>query len=166
MTEIGLKVFYLRTRVRKTSQQKMADHLRVRQATLSNIERGRSQPTTSLLVEFCKYFDVTPTYLVDDERGIPPQPTDRWSLRDTVVTAGMWIEAPSDSLVRLDSDKVLCPLLPGEGFYDEEAKSEREHTSIDEVRELYQARLKQERALTRELRKELQAHPGRRPPKE
>jgi len=165
LTEIGLKVFYLRTRVRRTSQQRMADDLRIRQATLSNIERGRSFPTTALLVELCKYFDVTPTYLVDDERGIPPQATDRWSLRNTVVTAGMWIEAPEDSVVHLENGKILCPLLPGESFYDDEAKSERETASVDEVEELYEARVEEEKALARELAKELQAHPQRRPPK-
>ena len=112
MARIGLKIFYLRTRVRQLSQQKMADAIGIRQATLSNIEQGISQPTTPLLLELCKYFDVTPTYLVDDARGVQPLPSERWSQRNALVAVGMWIEAPRVDVVDRGDGNVLCPLLP------------------------------------------------------
>ena len=136
MARIGLKIFYLRTRVRQLSQQKMADAIGIRQATLSNIEQGISQPTTPLLLELCKYFDVTPTYLVDDARGVQPLPSERWSQRNALVAVGMWIEAPRVDVVDLGDGNVLCPLLPKEAFYDEEAKAEREKQSRRTVKKL------------------------------
>lgn len=163
MARIGLKVFYLRTRVRDISQQQLADDLGIRQATLSNIERGTSLPTMPLLLELCKYFDVTPTFLIDEERGVVPLPSDRWSLRNSLVTAGMWIEVPKRSLIDLGAGKVLCPLLPGEAFYDDEARQQRVKDKRVKVLEaLYDARRSQERALVRALKGELQAHPQRR----
>jgi len=165
LARIGLKVFYLRTRVRKQSQQKMADTIGVRQATLSNIEQGVSQPTTALLIELCKYFDVTPTYLVDEARGVEPLPSERWSQRNSLVTAGMWIEAPKTAVVDLGDGKMLCPLLPQEAFYDDEAKSEREGRSKEGVKKLQQKRRGRERSLERMLQGELRAHPLRRKPK-
>ena len=160
MARIGLKIFYLRTRVRKVSQQQMAGELDIRQATLSNIERGLSLPSTPLLVELCRYFDVTPTYLIDEDRDILPLPSERWSIRNSLVTVGMWIQAPKKSVVDLGDGKLLCPLLPGEPFYDEEAKERRAADQPQEA--LAKRRRREERALLRALQGELREHPQRR----
>lgn len=165
MARLGLKIFYLRTRVRQVSQQQLADDLGVRQATLSNIERGSSQPTVPLVIELCKYFDVTPTYLIDDDHGLVPLPSDRWSVRDSLVTAGMWIEAPKKALLDVGKGKVLCPIVPGEAFYDDEARRQRQRDREAELEALYESRRKQERSLVRVLQGELRAHPQRRRPK-
>lgn len=119
------KLFYLRTRVRRQSQAAMAAALGLRQASISHFEQGLSAPSSTLLLELAKYFDVTPTYLLDDERGLVPAPTDRWSLRTALLTTGMWVEAPERALVTLPGGKVLCPLLAGEAFFDAEAAAAR-----------------------------------------
>lgn len=162
MARFAHKLFYLRTREREISQARLAHDLGIRQATVSCLEQGLSQPTGPLIVELSKYFDVTPTYLLDDDRGVIPMRTDRWSMRNALVTAGMWVEAPSQALVPLPQGKTLCPLLPGEGFYDDEAKQIREALQGDEVtgvamRHRRAAKKRQEHALIRSIRTELRA---------
>jgi transcriptional regulator with XRE-family HTH domain len=161
LARIGLKIFYLRTRVRRISQQEMADVLGVRQATLSHIERGTTLPTYALLLELCRFFDVTPTFLMDDERGVIPATSDRWSMRGALLTAGMWIEAPRDRLIGLGDGRVLCPLLPGENFHDEDAKEARLREKA-EVDRLAEERDALERLLVRTMQGELRRHPRRR----
>src|SRR5690606_24196595 len=56
VAKLGLKVFYLRTREKRWSQQQVADALGVRQATLSHIEQGRSLPNCALLRALCEFF--------------------------------------------------------------------------------------------------------------
>ena len=166
MARIGLKLFYLRTRVRKISQQELADTIGVRQATLSNIERGTSLPTCPLLLELSRFFDVTPTFLLDDERGVRPHASERWSQRDALVTTGMWVEVPIDQIVKLDANKAVCPLLPSESFYDDEAKQRRQDEAARvakrAVAKLRQERTRDDLALAEALEGELAKHPQRR----
>ena len=166
MARLGLKVFYLRTRERKLSQQAVADQMNVRQATLSNIERGLSLPSAPLLVELCKFYDVTPTYLLDEDRGVVPLATERWALRDAMATVGMWIEVSKDSVVELEDGKLLCPLEFGESFYDEEARATRQSVPGPEARRQLEERQESLRArdaeLVETLDAELRAHPRRR----
>lgn len=125
MASIAYKLFYLRTRVRKLSQAAMAEALGLRQASISFFEQGVSLPGAETLLELARFFDVTPTYLLDETRGLVVQPIDRWSLRNAHLTTGMWVEAPKNALVTLADGKVLCPLLAGESFYDGEAMEAR-----------------------------------------
>jgi transcriptional regulator with XRE-family HTH domain len=161
-----MKVFYLRTRERNLSQQAVADAMGVRQATLSNIERGQSMPSAALLVELCKFYDVTPTFLLDEERGVVPVTSERWSLRDALATVGMWVEASRDALVELPDGKVLCPLESGEEFYDEDARRVRQSNGHPagraEMDAHLDARREQETALEQVLERELRTHPRRR----
>lgn len=164
MTRLGLKVFYLRTRERQLSQQSVADLMGVRQATLSNIERGVSLPSMPLLVELCRFYDVTPTFLLDEARGVMPLQSERWRMRDALATVGMWIEVAKDSTVDLGDGKVLCPLRAGESFYDEEARDLRlknGHVS-GSLDELVESRRRDESELERLLDQELRTHPRRR----
>ncbi|MCA8970890.1 MAG: helix-turn-helix transcriptional regulator [Planctomycetes bacterium] len=164
MARLGLKVFFLRTRREQLSQQDLASKLGVRQATLSNIERGRMLPTLPLLLELCRFFDVSPNYMLDDDRGVEPRQTERWSMRNTLVTTGMWIEAPRDVLRNLHGDKVLCPLVPGEQFYDDEARVRREQAdSRAAVERLEAARRRDSVELEELLDRELQLPPRARP---
>ncbi len=167
MVRIGLKIYYLRTRVRAISQAHLADRLGVRQATVSHIERGRSEPTLALLLELCRFFDVTPTYLIDPDRGLPLRPTDRWALRDALVTVGMWIEVPESEVESAGPGRVFAPLLPGQVFYDEEAHEAVTdmETAEARLRHLEERRLEdQERShdLEQEIEAELREHPRRR----
>jgi len=170
LARLGLKIFYLRTRERKLSQQAVADSMGVRQATLSNIEQGVSLPSAPLLLELCKFYDVTPTFLVDDDRGVVPFPTERWRLRDALVTVGMWVEVSKDDVVHLGDGKLLCPLKPGESFYDDDARRAREKAgrgrSQRELKALFADREDEEKSLVRALNGELRTHPRRRRPKE
>ncbi|HMQ21177.1 MAG TPA: helix-turn-helix transcriptional regulator [Planctomycetota bacterium] len=160
MARLGLKIFYLRTRDQKLSQQELADRLGVRQATLSNIERGRMLPTLPLLIEFCRYFDVTPNYLLDEERGVEPLPTERWSMRNHLVTTDMWVEVKASEVRRLPDGKLLCPLLPGESFFDDEARERREaDITRASVQELETERARKRRALEAALDAELEMPP-------
>lgn len=160
VARLGLKIFYLRTRVREISQQELADTLGVRQATLSNIERGLALPTVPLLVELSRFFDVTPTFLLDDARGVQPRATERWSARNGLVTSGMWIEAETKNAVRLSDGKLLCPVSAGEAFYDDEAKQRREESDADNLlKSLFRTRKRAEQNLAKALRAELEKHP-------
>ena len=163
MARIGLKLFYLRTRERNRSQQVVAGELGIRQATLSNIEQGVSQPTSALLLELCKYFDVTPTFLLDEDRDVVPLPPERWGARNALVTTGMWVEVPADKVIKARDGRPLCPLLPGEPFYDAEAAELRavggtKGAGRADLQGLGDERRKQHRALVRALEDELKSH--------
>lgn len=160
MVRLGLKVFYLRTRVCEMSQQELADTIGVRQATLSNIERGSAMPTLPLLIEFCRYFDVSPSYLIDDARGVEPRPTERWSARDGLVTSGMWVELDRKDSKLLPDGKLLCRLAAGARFYDDEARQRREAANASkQIKALRASRRRKESALEKTLQHELEQHP-------
>lgn len=170
MVRIGLKIYYLRTRVLTISQARLAEELGVRQATISHIERGRSEPTVALLLAICRFFDVTPTYLIDPDRGLPLRPGDRWSLRDALVTVGMWIEAPEDALSPAGEGKVFVPLLPDQSFYDEEAlEAVRDLPSSKKRLRHLDQRIREDLSRSQELEQQIEAelaqHPRRRKPK-
>lgn len=161
VARLGMKLFYLRTRERRESQQVVAASLGVRQATLSHIEQGVSVPTAALLLELSRYFDVTPTFLLDDERGVLPLPSDRWRNRHALVTVGMWVAAPMETLDSQPDGTVLVPLLPGQQFLDEEARR-AQGAGTRALAELAADRGQQEKALQRVLQGELRTHPLRR----
>ena len=168
MTRLGLKIFYLRTREQRLSQQQLAKALGIRQATLSHVEQGISLPSCTLLLQLCKFFDVTPTYLLDDERDLVPLPTERWGLRNALVTVSMWIEVPEDAVVETADGKLLCPLRPKEAFYDQEAMELRAEKSERAQGRAAVSRLRRRRRdaseeLAIELKRELRTHPRRRP---
>ena len=79
-----LKLYYLRTREKKMTQKKVATQLAIRQATLSNLEQGSSMPSLDILLKLCKFYNVTPTWLLDDKAPLVPTPNDRWTARDKV----------------------------------------------------------------------------------
>lgn len=167
MAALNLKLFYLRTREKGLSQQAVAAALDVRQATISHLERGQSSPTAGLLVSLCRFFDVTPTWLLDEERDIPPLPAERWQLRNGLLTVGMWIEAPAKAVVRLRRGKVLCPLLPDAPFFDDEAaqirRSEKGERAIRAaIATLAEQRAEQQARLKAELAMEQTVHPQQR----
>lgn len=167
MARIGLKLFYLRTRERELSQQHVADALAIRQATLSHIEQGQSLPACELLLALARFYDVTPTFLLDDARGVLPLPSERWRNRNALATTGMWVEAPRESVITTKDGKALCPLLDGEAFYDDDAAQLRRGEGgtagvAQEVAGAQAARHKLEQELLRALQGELRAHPQRR----
>ena len=162
LASLGLKLFYLRTRERSLSQQEVADQIGVRQATLSHIEQGVSLPACALLRELCKFFDVTPTFLIDEERSVVPLPSERWQVRNGLVTVGMWAEVPRDRVAELDSDRLLCPLLAGEAFYDAEAAALRRATDTASLTEHFEGKRREDRELEERLERELKLHPRRR----
>lgn len=153
---LGLKLYYLRTRIKKVTQTTMAKDLRIRQATISNIEQGLSQPSLPLLRAFCRYFDVTPTYLLDDEGGIELGPSQRWSHRQGLATTGHFLEVRANALQKLDNSATfLVALLPGTPIYDEDAARKRASASELELQQAYanevDTRREREVALRREL---------------
>jgi transcriptional regulator with XRE-family HTH domain len=121
MARLGLKLFYLRSRERGLSQRQVAESIGVRQATLSYVEQGITMPNCALLLELSRFYDVTPTFLLDEARGVVPRVHERWRHRDALVTAGSYVEAPRTELVTTADGKILCPLLVGERFFDAEA---------------------------------------------
>ena len=68
MRRLHLKLFFLRTRVKREAQGVTAKILGVRPATMSHLEQGRSLPTLPMLLALCQHYDVSPTYLLDDAR--------------------------------------------------------------------------------------------------
>ena len=76
----------------------LAKTLGVRPATMSHLEQGRSLPTLPMLLALCKHYDVSPTYLLDDERPIEPAP---WR-RDSTATSPN--RSPKPYLTLLASD--------------------------------------------------------------
>lgn len=125
MRRLHLKLFYLRTRFKREAQGVTARTLQVRPATMSHLEQGRSLPTLQMLMSLCQHYDVTPSYLLDDERPIEPTPRDRWSERDSVISRGNWVEVPEGAAVRTNDGMLLCPVMGGARFYDSSAQAQR-----------------------------------------
>jgi len=125
MRRLHLKLFYLRTRVKREAQGVTAKTLGVRPATMSHLEQGRSLPTLTMLLSLCKHYDVTPTYLLDDERPIDPVGRDRWSERDNVVARGSWLEVADGAMVTTNDGVRLVAVQPGARHYDATAQAER-----------------------------------------
>jgi DNA-binding XRE family transcriptional regulator len=125
MRRLHLKLFYLRTRLKREAQGVTAKTLGVRPATMSHLEQGRSLPTLPMLLALCKHYDVTPTYLLDDERPIDPASRDRWAERDSVVARGNWLEVPEGAMVTTHDGVRLVAVQPGARFYDASAQAQR-----------------------------------------
>ncbi|MBL9076922.1 MAG: helix-turn-helix transcriptional regulator [Planctomycetes bacterium] len=125
MRRLHLKLFYLRTRLKREAQGVTAKILGVRPATMSHLEQGRSQPTLAMLIALCKHYDVTPTYLLDDDRPIDPQARDRWSERENVVSRGNWLEVPEGAMVTTHDGARLVAVQPGARYYDATAQAQR-----------------------------------------
>lgn len=154
---LGLKLYYLRTRVKKVTQTTMAKDLRIRQATISNIEQGLSQPSLPLLRAFCRYFDVTPTYLIDEEGGIELGPSERWSHRHGLATAGQFLEVRANALQELDgTGSYLVAMLPGTPVYDEDAARKRATSGATELQQAYEKELAERSTREADLRRELE----------
>ncbi len=125
MRRLHLKLFYLRTRLKREAQGVTARVLGVRPATMSHLEQGRSLPTLQMLIALCRHYDVTPTYLLDDERPIEPQARDRWAERNSLIARGSWLEVPDGAWVTTNDGVKLCPVLNGARFYDAGAQAQR-----------------------------------------
>lgn len=125
MRRLHLKLFFLRTRVKREAQGVTAKILGVRPATMSHLEQGRSLPTLPMLLALCQHYDVSPTYLLDDARGIEPQPRDRWSERDSLLARGHWVEVPEGSMVTTHDGVRLAAVQPGARFFDAAAQAQR-----------------------------------------
>lgn len=125
MRRLHLKLFYLRTRIKREAQGVTAKILGVRPATMSHLEQGRSLPTLPMLLALCKHYDVVPTYLLDDERPIEPTLRDRWSERGNFIVRGNWLEVQEGSWVTTNDGIKLCPVLAGARFYDAVAQAQR-----------------------------------------
>ncbi|MCK5941653.1 MAG: helix-turn-helix transcriptional regulator [Planctomycetes bacterium] len=125
MRRLHLKLFYLRTRIKREAQGVTAKTLGVRPATMSHLEQGRSQPTLPMLLALCKHYDVTPTYLLDDDRPIDPQGRDRWSERENVIARGDWMEVPEGAMVTTHDGVRLVAVQAGARYYDANAQAQR-----------------------------------------
>jgi DNA-binding XRE family transcriptional regulator len=152
----GLKLYYLRTRVKKVTQTVMAKELGVRQATISNIEQGLSQPSLPLLRELCRYFDVTPTYLLDDEGPLEVGAADRWSSRRGLITTGLYLEVPVADVRQLDGS-VLVAVRPGQAIFDEEAANARLRGGRGSLEETLRGEQARHRLQQKELQRALDA---------
>jgi transcriptional regulator with XRE-family HTH domain len=162
MRRLHLKLFYLRTRHKREPQGVTARTLGVRPATMSHLEQGRSMPTLPMLYALCQHYDVTPTYLLDDERPIEPHARDRWGERDRVICRGDWLEVPDGAAIKTADGVWLCPVMASARFYDSTAQAQRMLCRTkDEAVELEQSLLGQEnqqdQVLEELLRKELLA---------
>lgn len=158
MARLSLKLFFLRTRLLGVSQRDLAEKLGIRQAMVSQLERDRAKPSIDLLRRICTCFDVSADYLLDDSRSLTLLPSDRWRDRVARLVTGMWIEAPESEVVRLDDGKLLVPLLPGESFYDDEAKDIRMASGDEsEMQRALEQREKLDRRLEDEVEAELAA---------
>ena len=152
MRRLHLKLFYLRTRYKREPQGVTAKTLGVRPATMSHLEQGRSLPTLPMLMALCKHYDVTPTYLLDDERPIEPQTRDRLSERNAVVSHGDWLEVPDGAAIKTGDGIWLCPVMEGARHYDPSAQAQRMLCrSAEEAEELQQSIVKSLRAKDSEL---------------
>jgi transcriptional regulator with XRE-family HTH domain len=125
MRRLHLKLFYLRTRLKREAQGVTAKTLGVRPATMSHLEQGRSLPTLPMLLALCKHYDVTPTYLLDDDRPIEQATRDKWTDRGNVIARGNWLEVQEGSWVTTNDGVKLCPVLNGARFYDPSAQAQR-----------------------------------------
>lgn len=72
MRRLPFKLIYLRRRFRRESQGKVAGALGLSQAALSHLEQGRTKPSLPVLMAICRYYGVSPEYLLYDERPIEP----------------------------------------------------------------------------------------------
>jgi transcriptional regulator with XRE-family HTH domain len=155
---LGLKLYYLRTREKKVTQSTLARELSIRQATISNLEQDMSKPGLDLLVSLCRYFDVTPTWLLDDKTHFEPQLSDRWSNRRGLTTAGQYLEIEERALHPLQGSKFLVALLPGTLIYDESAARLRAQSGDEAaLRELVDLDRQTREKAQVVLRKELEA---------
>lgn len=125
MKRLHLKLFYLRTRYKREPQGVTARILGVRPATMSHLEQGRSLPTLPMLMALSRHYDVSPTYLLDDDRPIEPQARDRWTERNNLIARGHWLEVPEGAAIRTNDGVLLCPVMSGSRFYDSTAQAER-----------------------------------------
>lgn len=125
MRRLHLKLFYLRTRVKREAQGITAKTLGVRPATMSHLEQGRSQPTLPMLLALCKHYDVTPTYLLDDDRPINPTGRDSWGERGNVIARGDWMEIPEGAMVTAHDGARLVSVQTGARYYDAAAQTQR-----------------------------------------
>lgn len=125
MRRLHLKLFFLRTRVKREAQGLTAKTLGVRPATMSHLEQGRSQPTLPMLLALCNHYDVTPTYLLDDSRPINPSSHDRWDERDSVIARGDWLEVPEGAMVTTHDGVRLVAVQAGARSYDSSAQAQR-----------------------------------------
>ncbi|MCY2957423.1 MAG: helix-turn-helix transcriptional regulator [Planctomycetota bacterium] len=125
MRRLHLKLFFLRTRLKREAQGITARTLGVRPATMSHLEQGRSMPTLAMLLDLCRHYDVTPTYLLDDERSIEPLARDRWSERANLLGRGSWLEVAEGSFVTTNDGVKLCPVVAGGRFYDSSVQAQR-----------------------------------------
>lgn len=152
MRRLHLKLFFLRTRYKREPQGVTAKTLGVRPATMSHLEQGRSLPTLPMLMALCKHYDVSPTYLLDDERAIEPQPRDRLSERSGLIGRGDWLEVPDGAAIKAADGVLLCPVMSGARFYDSTAQAQRMLCQKAEDAETLQATLAEaERGRDREL---------------
>ena len=152
MRRLHLKLFYLRTRYKREPQGVTAKTLGVRPATMSHLEQGRSLPTLPMLEALSRHYDVTPTYLLDDERPIEPQARDRWTERNSVICRGDWLEVPDGAAIKTADGVWLCPVMGGAQFYDSTAQAQRMLCrSRDEATELSDRLGGQERGADTEL---------------
>jgi transcriptional regulator with XRE-family HTH domain len=160
MRRLHLKLFYLRTRFKREPQGVTARTLGVRPATMSHLEQGRSLPTLPMLLALSKHYDVTPTYLLDDERPIEPQTRDRWSERSALICRGDFLECPEGAAIKTADGMLLAPVMAGARFYDSTAQAQRMlcHTKQEAIsleRSLVQAEAARDRALEQLLSNEL-----------
>ena len=162
MRRLHLKLFYLRTRFKREPQGVTARTLGVRPATMSHLEQGRSSPTLKMLYALSRHYDVTPTYLLDDERPIEPQMRDRWSQRNSNVCEGDWLEVPEAAAIKAGDGKLLCPVMKGANYYDSAAQAQRMLCRTDNEVEALDAVIRQskktsDQALEEMLQRELDA---------
>lgn len=160
MRRLHLKLFYLRTRFKREPQGITARTLGVRPATMSHLEQGRSLPTLPMLLALCKHYDVTPTYLLDDERPIEPQARDRWTERGALICRGDWLECPDGAAIKTADGMWLAPVMAGARFYDSTAQAQRmlchnKQEAISLERTLVQAESGRDRELEQLLSNEL-----------
>ena len=102
-----LKLYYLRTREKKMTQKKVATQLEIRQATLSNLEQGSSMPSLDILLKLCEFYNVTPTWLLDDKAPLVPTPNDRWTARDKVRGKGGRISPQAEKKLAAEMEEEL-----------------------------------------------------------
>jgi transcriptional regulator with XRE-family HTH domain len=162
MRRLHLKLFYLRTRYKREPQGVTAKTLGVRPATMSHLEQGRSLPTLQMLESLCRHYDVTPTYLLDDERPIEPQPRDRWTERNSVIGRGDWLEVPEGAAIKTSDGVWLCPVMNGARYYNSTEQAQRmlcrSHDEASALtNRLTDAECESDRGLEELLRRELLA---------
>jgi transcriptional regulator with XRE-family HTH domain len=125
MRRLHLKLFYLRTRLKREAQGVTARVLGVRPATMSHLEQGRSLPTLQMLLALCRHYDVNPAYLLDDDRPIEPAARDRWSERGSLIARGSWFEVLNGALVTTNDGAKLCTIQSGARSYDAGVQAQR-----------------------------------------